>query len=56
MANHGGETVAPGQFDGRQRFRQRADLVDFDEDAVGGALIDAPLQTLRARDKQIIAY
>src|SRR5262245_8645561 len=43
MADDGSEAVATGQLDGIQSFRQRADLIDLDEDAVGRASVDAIL-------------
>ena len=51
----GGEAVALGQFDGVERFGQGADLVDLDEDAVAGFLVDALLQAFGVGDEQIVA-
>ena len=42
--------------DGVQRLGQRADLVELDEDGVGGALADALGQALRVRDEEVVAH
>ncbi len=44
-----------GDFDGFQRFAQRADLVDFDEDGVGRAFRDATAQAFGVGDEDIVA-
>ncbi|OEI69359.1 phosphopyruvate hydratase [Curtobacterium sp. ER1/6] len=50
-----GHAVALRQGDGVERLGQRADLVHLDQDRVAGLLVDAPLQTLRVRDVQVVA-
>ncbi|MND32218.1 hypothetical protein D3C80_227860 [compost metagenome] len=42
-------------FDGIERFRQRADLVDLDEDGVGNAHLDTVAQAGGIGDEQIVA-
>ena len=44
-----------GGLDGFERFRQRADLIDLDQDGVGGAFLDAFAQALRVGDEEIVA-
>src|SRR5439155_4554176 len=41
---------------GLRRLGQRADLVDFHEDGVGGAELDAPAQALRAGHEDVVAH
>ena len=42
-------------FDGLQRLRQGADLVDLDQHRVGGALVDAAFDPARISHEQIVA-
>ena len=42
-------------FDGIQRLRQRTDLVDFDEDGVGAAQLDAFFQVVHVRHEEVVA-
>ncbi|SQC39936.1 Uncharacterised protein [Clostridium sporogenes] len=55
MRDHGRVTRALRHFDCRERFGQRTDLVDLDEDRVRDALLDAFLQDARVRDEQVVA-
>ena len=55
MADHRGPPGALGHFDRGERFGQRADLVDLDEDRVGDLLLDAFLQDLRVGDEDVVA-
>ena len=50
-----GHAGAVGQFDGFERLRQGADLVDLDQDRVAGAFGDAAAQALGVGDEQIVA-
>jgi hypothetical protein len=43
-----------GQLDGVEGLGEGADLVDLDEDAVGGALVQAPLDALDVGDEQVV--
>ncbi len=56
MADDGGVTILVRQFDGVQGFRQTADLVDFDQDGVGHAFVDAFAQELHVGDEKIVAH
>ena len=55
MRNHVGVRGALGHLDGGKGFRQRADLVDFDQDRIGDALLDAFAQDFGVGDEQVIA-
>ena len=55
VAHHRGEAGAVGDFHRLQRLGQGADLVDLDQDGVGGAGRDAAAQALRVGDEQIVA-
>ena len=55
MRDHGGVARALGHLDGGEGFRQRADLVDLDQDRVGDALVDAFLQDLGVGHEQVVA-
>src|SRR5262249_7557971 len=46
----------PRHVDDLQGFRQRADLVWFDEYAVGDLALDAELEPLGVGDEQVVAY
>ena len=56
VADDGGVARALGHFNGLEGFGQRADLVDFDEDGVGNAALDAFFQNLRVGHEQVIAH
>ena len=56
MADHAGVTGPAGQVDRLQGFGEGADLVDLDQDRVGDALVDAPLQAAAVGHKQIVAH
>ena len=56
MADHAGVAGPAGQVDGLQRFGQRADLVDLDQDRVGHPQLDAPLQAVAVGDEQVVAH
>ena len=43
-------------IDGLQRFGQRADLVDLDQQRIGEALADPVPQTVGIGDEQIVAH
>ena len=45
-----------GQIDSRQRFGERADLVDLDQQRIGEAILDALPQPRRVGDEQIVAH
>ena len=45
-----------GGFDSLQRLGERADLVDLDQDRVGGAQLDALLKALGVGDEQVVAH
>ena len=45
-----------GGLDGLERLGERADLVDLDQDRVGGAQLDALLEALGVGDEQVIAH
>ncbi len=47
--------MALGQLDAIERLGQRADLIDFDQDAVRGPLGDAFLEPLDVGREQVIA-
>ena len=55
MGHNGGVAGAVGDIDGFQCFGERADLVDLDEDGVGGAGLDAAAQADGVGDKQIVS-
>ena len=46
---------AVGHIDGGERLGQRADLVDLDQDRVGGAFLDAAAEALDVGDEQVVA-
>lgn len=54
VGNNGGITVAHGQFHGVQRFRQRAYLIDFHQDGVAHAQMDAFSEEFHIGDKEVI--
>ena len=56
MADHAGVAGPAGQVDRLQGFGEGADLVDLDQDRVGDALVDAPLQAGAVGHKQIVAH
>jgi len=56
MGDDGAPARALGQLDGLQRLRQRADLVDLDEDGIGHAAADALLQDGGVGDEEIVAH
>ncbi len=56
MRDDSGIAGGLGGVDGVQRLRQRADLVDLDEDRVGHAPVDAVLQTRHVGDEQVVAH
>jgi len=55
MADHGRVPVFLREFNGVERLGERADLVDFDENRIGHALLDAFAQELHVGDEQIVA-
>jgi hypothetical protein len=55
VAHHGGVAVEMGEFDSVECFRQRADLVDLDEDRVGRAALQAHGKTVGIGHEQVIA-
>ena len=46
---------APGETDRVQRLGERADLVELDEDGVGGPALDGAAQPLGVGHEQVIA-
>ena len=55
VGDHGGEAVLGGQLDGVKGFGDGTDLVQLDQQGVGGAELDALGQTCRVGDQQVIA-
>ena len=55
MGNHGGVAVGGGQLDGVEGLSDGTDLVQLDQQGVGGAEVDGLLQTSRVGDQQVVA-
>src|SRR5690606_16332194 len=55
VRDHGRVLRRVGHGDGLEGFGQGADLVDLDQDRVGGAAVDAFLEDLRVGDEQVVA-
>ena len=55
MREHAGEAVGLGVVDGVEGFAEGADLVDLNEDGVGGAFLDAALDELFVGDEEVVA-
>ena len=55
MADDGCEAGLVRHLDGIQRFGQRADLVELDQDRVGGLLLDAACEVVDVRHEEIVA-
>ncbi|BAC17851.1 conserved hypothetical protein [Corynebacterium efficiens YS-314] len=55
VGHHGGVTCAVCHVDGVEGLGEGTDLVDLDQDGVGGLLGDALLQTGRVGDEEVIA-
>ena len=45
-----------GSLDGLERLGERANLVDLDQDRIGGAQLDALLEALGVGDEQVVAH
>ena len=56
MAHDAGVTGLLGGLDGLERLGERADLVDLDQDRVGGTQLDALLEALGVGDEQVVAH
>ena len=56
VARDGGIFVLVCQFDGFQRFRDRTNLVQFNEDGIGAGFVNPHLEAGRVCDKEIIAH
>ena len=56
MAHDAGVAGLLGGLDGLERLGERADLVDLDQDRVGGTQLDALLETLGVGDEQVVAH
>ena len=56
MAHDAGVTGLLGGLDGLERLGERTDLVDLDQDRVGGTKLDALLEALGVGDEQVVAY
>ena len=56
MAHNASVAGLLGGFDGLERLGERADLVDLDQDRVGGAQLDALLEALGVGDEQVVAH
>ena len=56
MAHDAGVAGLLGGLDGLERLGERADLVDLDQDRVGGAQLDALLEALGVGDEQVVAH
>ena len=54
MARHDSIAMTMRHFDSIQRLRQRTNLVDFDEDGVGAAKLDAFLQIVHIRYEEVV--
>ena len=55
MRYYCGITGAFGHFDGIEGFGQCTDLIDFDQNRIGGGGFDAARQTFRIGDEEIVA-
>ena len=55
MRHDGGVAIALGDADGIERFGERANLVDLDQQRIGQTLADAHGQPLGVGDEQVIA-
>jgi hypothetical protein len=53
---HHAPAVLLGQLDGSDRFGDRSDLVDLEQQAVGCLLLDGPLDEERVGDGQVVAH
>ena len=56
MAHDASVTGLLGGLDGLQRLGERANLVDLDQDRVGGTQLDALLEALGVGDEQVVAH
>ena len=56
MAHDASVTGLLGSLDGLERLGERADLVDLDQNRVGGAQLDALLEALGVGDEQVVAH
>ena len=56
MRHHRPEGVANGEFHALQRLGEGPDLVDLDQDGVGGCRLDAAGQSLAVGDEQVVAH
>src|SRR5690606_18738306 len=56
VRDHGRVLRRVGHGDGLQGLGEGADLVDLDQDGVGGAAVDAFLEDLRVGDEQVVAH
>ena len=56
MAHDAGVAGLLGGLDGLERLGERTDLVDLDQDRVGGAQLDALLEALGVGDEQVVAH
>ena len=55
MTHHGRVAVPVRQLNGLNRFRQRSDLVDFDENTVGNTFVDSLTQAVHVGHEQVVA-
>src|SRR5215208_5752050 len=55
VADHGGPAGALGRLHGLKRLGERADLVELDQDGVGGALGDAAPEAGGVGDEEVVA-
>ena len=56
MAHDAGIAGLLGGLDGLERLGERADLVDLDQDRVGGTQLDALLEALGVSDEQVVTH
>ena len=56
MAHDAGVTGLLGGLDGLERLGERTDLVDLDQDRVGGTQLDALLEALGVGDEQVVDH
>jgi len=55
VGDDAGVSVAAGEVDGVEGFADGADLVDFDQNAVGDVLVDSLLQEFDVGDEEVVA-
>src|SRR5438552_18745202 len=56
MGNNSSEGGTLGHLDGFQSLRYRANLIEFDENRIGGLFLNASLETCCIGYEQVISY